>query len=40
MSTDPTTCTCEGDVVWNEGTPRWIALTDPDCPEHHEEDDQ
>ena len=37
---EPTTCTCEGDVEWNEGIPHWTVLTDPDCPEHHEEDDQ
>ena len=30
MSTDPTTCTCEGDVIWNEGIPHWTGLTDPD----------
>ena len=33
----PTTCTCEGDVEWNEGIPHWTVLTDPDCPEHQEE---
>ena len=40
MSTELTTCTCEGDVVWNEGIPHWTGLTDPDCPKHHEEADQ
>ena len=34
---NPTTCTCEGDVEWNEGIPHWTPTT-RDCPEHHEED--
>ena len=33
---NPTTCTCEGDVEWNEGIPHWTVLTN-DCPEHQEE---
>lgn len=35
---EPTTCTCEGDVEWNEGIPHMVPLTDPDCPEHQEAD--
>ena len=35
---NPTTCTCEGDVEWNEGVPHWTVLTDPNCPEHQEDD--
>ena len=30
--TRTTTCTCEGDVEWNEGTPHWTRLTADDCP--------
>ena len=33
----PTTCTCEGDVEWNEGIPHWVPTTH-DCPEHQEDD--
>lgn len=33
-----TPCTCEGDVEWNEGIPHMVPLTDPDCPEHQEDD--
>ena len=34
---NPTTCTCEGDVAWNEGIPHWTPIT-RDCPEHQEDD--
>ena len=34
---EPTTCTCEGDVEWNEGVPHWTPIT-RDCPEHQEDD--
>lgn len=34
---NPTTCTCEGDMAWNEGIPHTIRLTNPDCPEHQED---
>lgn len=35
-----TPCTCEGVMDWGEGSPHMIRITDPDCPEHHEEGDQ
>ena len=31
-------CTCEGDVTWNEGVMIPVAVPDPECPVHREED--
>lgn len=31
-------CTCEGDVEWNEGVLVPVAVPDPECPVHREED--
>ena len=35
---DGRACTCEGDVEWNEGVMVPVAVPDPDCPVHREED--